>query len=104
MKHEGYSKSWRVGLQGIEPGYNNEEITRRVFLTIPKSEVGLAAADRALLEDAPRLAEENDRFRAANAELVEALKQIVGNERRYEIPHDDYMQAVAALARAEGGE
>ena len=39
---------------------------------------------------------------AAAPDLLEALKQIVGNERRYEIPYDDYMQAVAALGRAEG--
>ena len=46
----------------------------------------------------------NARLIAAAPDLLEALKQIVGNERRYEIPYDDYMQAVAALARAEGGE
>ena len=48
--------------------------------------------------------EEHARLIAAAPDLLEALKQIVGNERRYEIPYDDYMQAVTALSRAEGRE
>ena len=46
----------------------------------------------------------NTRLIAAAPDLLEALKQLVGNERRYEIPYDDYMQAVAAIAHAAGGD
>jgi len=54
--------------------------------------------------EAHALAEEVERLRSVNAELLKALKRLVGNERRYEIPYDDYMQAVAAIGHAEGRE
>ena len=48
--------------------------------------------------------EANARLIAAAPELLEALKTIIGGENRYEINYHDYMTAVSAIAKAEGGE
>lgn len=44
------------------------------------------------------------RLIAAAPDLLEALKNIIGGENRYEINYDDYMRAVSAIAKAEGAE
>ena len=56
----------------------------------------------ALLASAPDLLAERDRLKAANAELAEALDELVNDESPDYIPHKKWVNARAALAKHKG--